>query len=372
MPKSINKKVLRIHLLVWFLFIIWETVITNLLYDMSAPVINYVVHYSITIALFYLQSDIVLPWLGKRKGKWLWIPLFCVIFLLTYILAHWVGEIFLTHLLGKPIKPFYGMTWQSFLRNGYRGLFFIGFSTGYYYLYSFIAERRHAQELEKQQLLAIISQQQTQRELDLMQNAFLKAQINPHFLFNILNYIHFQSIKSAPQISEAVTRLASVMRFAFDIGDAEETVRLGDELDQIEDVKYLHSLRKNTGTLALNYELAVCDLRLIPLVLLTLAENCFKHGDLAQTNAQMELFLADNQLHIRTWNKIAKAKPAISTHTGLANLSKRLQTVYDRNYEFTYGPDGDGGFNVQLKIALELTLKPVSSTTTNTGTTVLP
>ncbi|WP_343532168.1 histidine kinase [Pedobacter sp.] len=368
----INKKTFRIHALVWSLFIIWETVITNLLYDMSAPVINYFVHYGITIALFYFQSNTVLPWLGKRKGQWLWIPLFCILFLLTYIVAHWAGEIFLTHLLDKPIKPLYGMTWQSFLRNGYRGMFFIGFSTGYYYLYSFIAQRRHAQELEKQQLLAIIGQQQTQRELDLMQTAFLKAQINPHFLFNILNYIHFQSMKSAPQISEAVTRLANVMRFAFDIGHTDETVKLGEELAQIEDVIYLYSLRKNTGTLELDYELAVCNLYLIPLGLLTLAENCFKHGDLSESNARMQLSLEDGQLQISTWNKIAAEKPTISTHTGLQNLSKRLQATYGQNHHFSYGPDGNGGFSVQLQIALELTLQPVSSAITNTGTTVLP
>ncbi|MNQ80156.1 Sensor histidine kinase YehU [compost metagenome] len=354
----IDWKYFRLHALIWSLFISWETIITNILYDMSVPVINYAVHYAITIALFYLQSGKILPWLGGKKWQWLWIPLFCIVFLLMYILAHWLGEIFLTHLLQKPIKPLYGMTWASFLRNGYRGLFFMGFSTGYYYLYSFIRQRKHAQELETQQLLAIIQQQQTQRELDIMHNAFLKAQINPHFLFNILNYIHFQSLKSAPQISEAVTRLANVMRFAFDIEHTGERVKLGEELTQVEDITYLYSLKKSNGTLVLDYELAVCNLYLVPLVLLTLAENCFKHGDIDQADARMELMLEEDHLQISTWNKISDHRPAISTKTGLHNLAVRLNTAYGNEHSFSHGPDGNGGFSVQLKVPLALTLNP--------------
>ncbi len=372
MPKTINKKAFRIHVLVWSLFIIWETIITNLLFDMSVPVVSYLVHYGITVVLFYFQSGTVLPWIGKKNMQWLWIPLFCIAFLLMYILAHWIGEIFLTHLLGEPIKPLYGMTWQSFLRNGYRGIFFMGFSTGYYYLYSFMAQRRHAQELETQRLLAIIQQQQTQRELDLLQNAFLKAQINPHFLFNILNYIHFQSMKSAPQISEAVTRLASVMRFAFDIEHAGERVKLGEELAQVEDITYLYALKKNNGTLQLDYELAVCNLYLIPLVLLTLAENCFKHGDLSETDARMELLLEDGQLKISTWNRIAGQKATISTLTGLQNLAKRLQTAYGDAHNFDHGPDGIGGFNVTLRLALPQALQSAGAAATSIGTAGLP
>jgi len=352
MSKTIDWKTIRLHALIWTLFITWETVITNILYEMSAPVINYVVHYAITIALFYLQSGTILPWIGKKKWQWLWIPLFCILFLLLYILAHWLGEIFLTHLLQKPIKPLYGMTWPSFLRNGYRGLYFMGFSTGYYYLYSFIRQRRHAQELETQRLLAIIQQQQTQRELDVMQNAFLKAQINPHFLFNILNYIHFQALKSAPQISEAVTRLASVMRFAFDIEHSGERVKIGEELAQVEDIIYLYDLKKNGGTLVMDYELAVCNLYLVPLVLLTLAENCFKHGDLEHTDARMQLILEDGALQISTWNKISADHVSISTKTGLQNLAARLNTAYGQEHSFTYGSDGKDGFSVLLKVPL--------------------
>ena len=372
MSKMIVKKRIKLHALVWSLFICWETVITNILYEMTAPAVNYVVHYAITIALFYFQSNRILPWIGKKRLQWLWIPLFCIIFLLVYILAHWLGEIFLTHLLHKPIKPWYGMSWESFLRNGYRGLFFMGFSTGYYYLYSFLAQRKHAQDMETQRLLAIIQQQQTERELDKMQNAFLKAQINPHFLFNILNYIHFQSLKSAPQISEAVTRLANVMRFAFDVEYVDDKVKLGEELTQVEDIIYLYSLKKNKGTLQLDYELAVCNLYFVPLILLTLAENCYKHGDLSETDAQMSLTLEGEQLKIATWNKIASQKPAISTKTGLKNLTIRLSKAYGNSFTLSHGPDGSGGFNVQLLVPVQLTLKSAWHEVVHTDTIALP
>ena len=278
-----------------------------------------------------------------------------------------IGEIFLIHLLDKPIKPWYGYTWQSFLKNGYRGLFFMGFSTGYFYLRNYMAQRNLTQQLETERLIAIIEQQQIRSELDVMQNAFLKAQINPHFLFNILNYIHLQTIKSAPQISEAVTTLASVMRFAFDIEHAGERIRLGDELEQVNDISYLYSLKKGQGTLKLDYELAVCELQLIPLVLLTLAENCYKHGDLAEQDAEMSVLLENDHLKISTWNRTSQQKPLSSTKNGLANLEKRLLTAYGNTHSFTYGNDGNGGFTVQLDIPLEQVLQSSANRGKETG-----
>lgn len=367
MAKNLDKKVLRLHVLIWALFITWETVITNILYDMNVAPIIYIVHYAITIALFYLQSNVILPHLSKNKLRWLWIPLFFIIFLLTYIAAHWLGEIILTIFLQRPIKPWFGMTLQNFLKNGYRGLFFMGFSTGYFYLRNYMAQRNLTQQLETERLIAIIEQQQIRSELDVMQNAFLKAQINPHFLFNILNYIHLQTIKSAPQISEAVTTLASVMRFAFDIEHAGERIRLGDEFEQVNDISYLYSLKKGQGTLKLDYELAVCELQLIPLVLLTLAENCYKHGDLAEQDAEMSVLLENDHLKISTWNRTSQQKPLSSTKNGLANLEKRLLTAYGNAHSFTYGNDGNGGFTVQLDIPLEQVLQSSANRGKGTG-----
>lgn len=372
MAKNLDKKVLRLHILIWSLFITWETIIINILYDMDVEPIIYIVHYIINIILFYLQSDIVLPKLSKLKWRWLWIPLFLIIFLLLYIVGHWLGEIFLTHLLKKPIKPWYGMNLQTFLKNGYRALFFIGFSAGYYYLRSYLAQRDRTQRLETERLKAIIEQQNTQRELDLMQNAFLKAQINPHFLFNILNYIHLQTMKSAPHISEAVTRLANVMRFAFDIEHAGERIKIGDELEQVADISYLYGLKKGQHTLKLNYEEAVCDLELIPLVLLTLAENCYKHGDLSTQDAEMSIAIANDYLTISTWNVASHKKPLSSTKTGLTNLEKRLQSAYGEAHSFSYGLNDDGTFSVQLRIHSSQVAKPFASTVAGTGTIELP
>lgn len=264
------------------------------------------------------------------------------------------------------------MNLQSFLKNGYRALFFIGFSAGYYYLRSYLIQRDHSQRLETERLKAIIEQQNTQRDLDLMQNAFLKAQINPHFLFNILNYIHLQTIKSAPQISEAVTTLANVMRFAFDIENTGDSIRIGDELEQVADISYLYGLKKGQHTLKLNYELAVCDLQLIPLVLLTLAENCYKHGDLSEHDALMSLSLENDQLNISTWNKASHQKPITSTKTGLTNLKKRLATAYGEAHSFTYGLDEEGGFNVQIFVRLNQIVKPSENKAADTDIAELP
>ena len=304
---------------------------------MSAPVINYVVHYAITIALFYLQSGTILPWIGKKKWQWLWIPLFCIVFLLMYILAHWLGEIFLTHLLQKPIKPFYGMTWPSFLRNGYRGLYFMGFSTGYYYLYSFIRQRKHAQELETQRLLAIIQQQQTQRELDVMQNAFLKAQINPHFLFNMLNGIKATMRTDTEKAETMIFKLSDFLRYQLYENTADKTF-FKSELDFLTNLIELEKTRRENFAISITTAIPQVEINslLIPPNLFTIfVENAIKHSvaiglEESYVNVHFEkiqhrlCFTCTNTKDPVYSNSINKKPGGI----GLVNIRRRLELLY--------------------------------------------
>lgn len=202
----------------------------------------------------------------------------------------------------------------------------------------------------------IISRQKAEQELSRAQNAFLKAQINPHFLFNTLDFIYHNVLALSPVAADAIVTLAEMMRFAIDSDKMGEFILLGDEIDQVLNLRYLNQLRKNEEpAFELLYEEEARDIKFIPLVLLTLAENIFKHGDLGDgRKATLQVFIAEGMLQIYSSNMSHGQQHTHSHKTGLANLEKRLHHAYGDAALFSYGNDETGQFNVWVKVPLHL------------------
>ena len=131
------------------------------------------------------------------------------------------------------------------IRNLYRGVYFTAISTGYYFLKTYIKEKQKSAEIEKQRLNEIILRQKAEQELTIAHNAFLKAQINPHFLFNTLDFIYYQVMEVSPKAADAIIALADMMRYAIDADKAGEFINMGEEIDQVINLIYLNQIRKN-------------------------------------------------------------------------------------------------------------------------------
>ncbi|WP_165501733.1 sensor histidine kinase [Pedobacter frigiditerrae] len=230
----------------------------------------------------------------------------------------------------------------------------MGFSTGYYYLKTYLKERKRAENLEKERLEKIIQQQKIEQELVIAQNAFLKAQINPHFLFNTLDFIYHNVNKYSETAGDAVIKLAQMMRFAIDSNEMEQTIYLAYEIEQVENLLYLYQIRKNND---LNIHFAYTDevkqFRLIPLVVLTLVENIFKHGDIsnAEDIAFVNLEVKNDLLIIQAVNLINVNKIKGSNNSGLNNIQKRLNYAYGDKIIFQYQVISNH-FKVDIKIPI--------------------
>lgn len=346
----------RLHLLIWGLFIAYEIGLLAGMGTFGLPM-NWIFHYSLIIGLFYFHSHRALPWAMHNLANSIWrVPLIVALELSTYILLSFCGDHLLSKwdLLGIPVPPV--ITKDYVLRNCFRAVYFTGFSTGYYFLLTYNRERLKSEELERQKFYEIISRQKTEQELGKAQNAFLKAQINPHFLFNTLDFIYHNILALSPIAADAIITLSEMMRFAIDADKMGEFIQLGDELDQVVNLRYLNQLRKNQETgFELYYEEETRNLKFIPLVLLTLVENIFKHGDLGTgQQAVLQVFVANGELNIHTTNSSHGQQRGHSHRTGLANLEKRLRHAYGDAALFNYGNDEGGQFNVLVKVPLHL------------------
>lgn len=244
---------------------------------------------------------------------------------------------------------------EMFYRFCYRSFFFISFSCAYYTLLNFLKEREANVILEKQHLIGIIKQQDTQNELNKTINAYLKAQINPHFLFNTLNFIYNHARKTAPLAAEAIMTLSEMMRYAVRSENADSFISLAAEIEQVENLIHLHQLRQNnTLQVVFDYSGITDDVRFIPLVLMTMAENIFKHGNLSKASkpAMFSISASDGQLFISSENLVNEHKDQSGEGIGLDNIHKRLLHAYNERVVFSHHTDKDGIFHVNLVLNL--------------------
>lgn len=167
--------------------------------------------------------------------------------------------------------------------------------------------------------------------------AFLRAQINPHFLFNVLNTIYFQIHKSNEDARGSVEKLSELLRYQL-YECTSDRLPIERELAYIRNYVGMQRLRLEPGTdVALEIGEDISGLRIAPLLLLPLVENAFKH---------MSHFpaAADNRLHISlqreagNWFAVEVINTYDSTHLGqqllvtgglgLQNVRRRLTLLY--------------------------------------------
>jgi LytS/YehU family sensor histidine kinase len=204
----------------------------------------------------------------------------------------------------------------------------------------------------------ILEQRTFQLEKEKMQAdyLFLKAQINPHFLHNTLNFLYSRSLPYSSELSEGILTLSEIMRYSLEKEeDADGKVLLTKEIEHVNNIIRIQQLRYS-GNLQLSFVIRgePAGRRILPFVLITLAENAFKHGDLKcpESPVKLELDISeDGRLHFFCSNKKKSGPKELSTGIGLDNTRKRLELAYGENYSL-YIKDQRELFTVDLIITL--------------------
>ncbi|SNC76465.1 Histidine kinase [Hymenobacter gelipurpurascens] len=195
---------------------------------------------------------------------------------------------------------------------------------------AFMQERRR----ETHQLL----QEKTQAEL-----AFLKTQINPHFLYNTLNYIYSEAYLVSEPLAEAVLRLSDLMRYMLhDSPDGKVEVR--QEVAYLENYLALHRMRfEDKFFVEFTQQGAPQEQRVAALMLVPFVENALKHGIIHQAEKPVEIrltFPTPQHLLFEVHNHISHHQKDHTTGIGLANLRRRLDLLYPEQYELAIENDG--------------------------------
>ncbi|RAJ35551.1 histidine kinase [Pedobacter cryoconitis] len=327
-------KFYRAHIFVWTLFIVYELLLIFLLHMPAASIIDYILIYGINIILFYFNTYIVWPLIYKKP---IYIGLvFILLELAGYLLLRYIiAAIYL--FLDVPTTVPFITSLDSISKMVYRFIYFFGLSSAYWFALNIITQRKEISDLEKNILLEQLNQQLLEKKLVDSEVAYLKSQINPHFLFNSLNFLHNSAIKDAPQLTKPILLLSDIMRYALTEIPQNGKVELSEEIEQIASFIDLNQFRFDHN-LQLSFTIIgnTANLQILPLILLTPVENIFKYADLKNPEhpVKINLEINDNELQFTINNrKIRTRKPIPSHGIGLKNLKLRLDAYYPDNHE---------------------------------------
>lgn len=203
--------------------------------------------------------------------------------------------------------------------------------------------------LQSQQRLDALEREKSVAEL-----RFLKAQTNPHFLFNTLNNLYGLARRKDEQTAPAILQLSGIMRYIL-YECSVPTIPIEKEIQLLLDYIELEKLRYD-DRLQLQWEQSVDDPQqpIAPLILLPFVENAFKHGASESRftiQIQIQIRLEQGQLQMQVENSTESPMEAVEDGIGLQNVKRQLDLLYGsaHNLQIT---TTDRTFKVNLNIDL--------------------
>jgi sensor histidine kinase YesM len=276
-----------------------------------APGLGWRVLWSIgpCIGIFYAHAYWLMPsFLFKKRKTVYWIGLITAITGASFISG--LSYYFNNH---PPAHSYY----HAVLRRTVPALFFALASAS-------VGAFRENTRLER-------AQKERETEHLRTELSFLRGQVNPHFMLNVLNSMVLMARRRSELLEPALLELAGLMRYTlYEAGH--EKIRLEEELEYLRVYIDLQMLRfRDDVTVQFNTPDRVGDKHIEPMLLIPLVENAFKHGIglVASPLIRIDVTVAeDNMLSVTVQNKynqeLQEKKPGI----GLINLRKRLDLIY--------------------------------------------
>lgn len=343
---------LKQHSIFWVVYLIWEVSqgVGSYLMGESPLEMGVVKMYTysallttiikVALAYFLLFAVLIPAVTGKRKSFFIVVVSFLSVLLAIFLYRVVAFYYILPYLYEVDMskRTFFNF---SALVNALLDTVTPVFALIIYELFRFTRKaRENAIKLEREKLKSELS--------------FLKVQINPHFLFNVLSTIHALTRNESSQAANVTLKLSNIMRFMLyeatnkAIEIKEEVMILEDYID-LEHTRFKHKLNvefvKNIDD---------STQKIAPLILLPFVENAFKHGtgeSRFNSYIKMHLEVNESNLLFTVDNSVETISAKHKTSgIGLTNVKRRLELLYP-SHELNF-KSSDSSFSVTLKINL--------------------
>lgn len=339
-----------LHVMFWaLLYLLLLRPTTPRIFDDNALVTKTVIITSLleTIAIHYFVSLVVFPKFLYRQAYLKSAAIFLLLFFFVYqvntILFNYLSAI--SDQVGTDHKPKYAVATAHMVQQaGFWGCFtdlraaLWNLSFGLFLPILTLITQGFNDLIRYQRRLVEAERVRLMLEVD-----FLKAQVNPHFLFNTLNSVYARIFEADQQAADLVLHLAELMRYNLYETD-QPRISLDKELTYIQNYLNLERNRLADQPVLIDYEQSgqPAHYQIAPLLLIAFVENAFKHGVKGATQpAYVQVradtdstghftFTVENSLPER--RQVPATPEMRSGGVGLANVRRRLEALYTGQY----------------------------------------
>lgn len=349
----VNFRTVINHSICWILLIIYELIVFSFTSGTLPSISVFLFYYCCNIGLFYCQVGLLTLTLSPTKRQYVKLFLFFIVEIIAFLSIKMIADFILTDFsrsAAPKLQVIKVMGTLDLLRN----IYYIAFGTLYWTIKNINNFQKKADAAEIKSLKNAKEAADLEIKLAKARNAYLQQQINPHLLFNSLNFIHSSVYKLSHEAAENIILLSEIMRYSLEETDSDGKINLGNEAEQIEKLIKINQFRYDYP-LDISY-VTEGDLtlhKIIPLVLLTLTENLFKHGDLSGKSAVIRLSVtADGELKFYTSNHKRPQPPVKRIKSiGIKNIKIRLSYTYGTGYLLAVN-DTDDLYESELTLRL--------------------
>ncbi|MCU0393153.1 MAG: histidine kinase [Thermoflexibacter sp.] len=327
-----KNRILLIHLSFWCLYF------SFFFYQVSSPrrgeevdliksLTIAILHISFILFISYLNYFYLLPrFLVQRNSKKYLLEFFSIFVMIIIIYVHVKRFHADGYTYSKEAHYFYSFRFA--LQHAFNTFFIVVFVAMLKFLEQWFELEAKKKEIENEKLVSELR--------------FLKAQINPHFLFNTLNNLYYLAFTQSPNTTEVIAKLSQMMRYMI-YESNHHKVLLSKEIEYMENYISLEKLRLNEQV-PINLEIIghVSNVQIVPLVLITFLENAFKHGvgnNFAEAWVKVKIEIQDiggqptKCIYTVENSKLPTANIIEKSGIGLQNVKRRLELSYPNHYQ---------------------------------------
>ena len=330
-----------LHAIIWLALIAFLMIISNRGEGIGySAVITFGYFGIINISIFYINYLLILPRFLNARRYWacaISIVLLIVVFGFVKLgVAAYFQEII--WMKESKVEPRVYMQ-RYYLSTLFVSGFFVFVSTTVKFMVDWFVNEKERRALTNEKLSAEL--------------AFLRSQINPHFLFNCLNNIYSLAYKKSEKTPEAVLKLSEIMRYMlYESNDSK--VELSKEIRYLENYIELQKLRFK-GNAYVEFCVSGGDVnqQIVPLILISFVENAFKHGIANDPENPIKILIAvrEGELTFTIKNKESNQNKDETGGIGLINVQRRLDLLYPGKHALNISST-EGAYTAELSLIL--------------------
>jgi two-component system, LytTR family, sensor kinase len=323
-----NRKTIYKHLIIWVIYWATEYAFGYIVYKIKPNFFSFIENAIFLMIYFYFFVNFAYN--NKKTHSYLYLFLSLSVFLILTSISKTLIDAYIIFNDGITLSKFGVEIWRLTTITFYATAYSV-------YLHSLDNEKK-IRETEKKLLLTEIS--------------FLKAQINPHFLFNTLNFVYNDVCMVSPVAGDVILQLTDMMRYSVD-STKYDIVQLSRETEAIDNYITLQKTRfDNKVYINFTKKGKISANTIPPLILLSIVENAFKFGILNEIDKPVDIKLnvTAKELIFECINTVrSDFKDKETNSVGLSNIRRRLEIVYNDRFELSHN-SANKKFIVLLKI----------------------